>query len=61
MDEDLRADLQDLSKHVQDVGRFIGSKKRTVEDLISMKECLENAAVTLSVYIKIQSDRNAEV
>lgn len=61
MDEDLREDLKDLSKHIQDVGRFIGSKKRTVEELTSMRDVLKQAAKTLNVYIKIQSDRNAKV
>lgn len=58
MDEDIRNDLKSLSKHIQDVGRFIGSNKRNAEDLKDMAEVLRMAAETLNTYVRTQKMRD---
>ncbi len=57
MDEDIMAELKDFSKHIQGVGRMIGSTKITTQKLIAMKECLSTGSETLDIYLEIQKNR----
>jgi hypothetical protein len=59
VDEDIREDLKDLSKHVQSIGRIIGSETSGITNLTAMSNCLRDAKQTLDAYIKIQQERNS--
>lgn len=58
MDEDIKDDLKRLSKHVQDVGRFVGSNKRDAKELEDMAEVLRMAAETIDTYVRVQRTRD---
>jgi hypothetical protein len=60
MDEDIRLELKELSRKMQDVGRFIGSNKRTLEELESMSKVLKMHRQTLDTYIRVQKMRNKD-
>lgn len=57
MDEETRENLQELSKHIQGVGRMIGSRKPDLNKLTTAKDCLESGARTLAVYIRLEKAR----
>lgn len=50
---EIRENLQDLSTHIQGVGRMIGSTKINLEKLITMRDCLKTGSETLDIYIKM--------
>ena len=58
-DEDIHEDLQGVSKGIQDVGRFVGSKRIELDELVGMSDVLEQYAETIRVYAEIQANRNS--
>jgi len=58
MDTDIHNDLKDVGRHVQDIGRFISSPKRTATDLEEMSKALLLAAETVDTYTRIQQMRD---
>jgi hypothetical protein len=53
MEKELAEQLAEISKHIQSVGRMIGSKKMTLEKLTLLHECLKTGADTLAIYAKL--------
>lgn len=53
MDDDIRENLKELSSHVQDIGRQIGSTKTDIFVLMEMRNALQLDARTLDHYIEI--------
>ena len=60
MDEDIRDNLKELSKHIEDVARQVGSTKIDVTGLTEMSETLRLNADTVETYVRIQKDRYIE-
>lgn len=58
MDDDIRNELKEVGRHVQDVGRMIASTKSSMQTIEAMKECLHDAAKTLRTYMDIQKERD---
>jgi hypothetical protein len=52
-DDELRENLAEFSKHIQAVGRMIGSTKITFGKLEMMKTCLEDGVKTLDTYLEM--------
>lgn len=59
MDADIRQNLKELGKHVNDIGRQIASTKSNQEGLKAMSESLDTARKTLDIYIGIQARRHS--
>jgi hypothetical protein len=59
MDDDLRTELKDVGRHVQDIGRMIASTKSSMQTITAMQTCLTEAAETLDTYLRIQKERYA--
>lgn len=57
MDSDIRENLKELGKHLEDVARQISSTKSSQESVGTMRDCLIEAANTLDVYLNIQKMR----
>lgn len=49
-DEEVRENLQEISKNVQSVGRFIGGKRLTVDNMTEMGSCLRTYADLIDKY-----------
>lgn len=59
MDEDIRENLKELGRHLEDVARQVTSTKSSVQSITAMKSCLVDAADTLETYLNIQKERYA--
>jgi hypothetical protein len=57
MDEDIRENLKEVGKHLEDVARQVASTKSSMGSIEAMKECLTDAAATLEIYLRIQKER----
>lgn len=57
MDDDIREELKELGKHLQDVARQVASTKSSVQSITAMRECLTMAAKALDHYLEIQKMR----
>lgn len=57
MDDDIRESLKELSKHVQDVGRGIGSTKIDIDGLQVLSHTLKLDKKALDIYINIAKGR----
>ncbi len=57
MDDDIRTNLKEVGKHVEDVGRQIASTKSSTESIAAMRDSLRRGADTLDVYLEIQTSR----
>lgn len=53
MNKEIREDLKEVSKHIQDVGRMVGSRNIDLGKLIAAKDCLILSIETLGAYIEI--------
>ena len=58
MDSDIRENLKELGKHLEDVARQISSTKSSQESIVAMRDCLIDAENTLDVYLNIQKMRH---
>ena len=58
MDSDIRENLKELGKHLEDVARQISSTKSSQESIVAMRDCLIDAENTLDVYLNIQEMRH---
>jgi predicted oxidoreductase len=54
--QELMENLAEFSKHIQGVGRMIGSTKITIGKLEVMKTCLEDGVKTLDIYLTMLKD-----
>jgi hypothetical protein len=57
MDSDIRENLKEVGKHLEDVGRQVASTKSNMESITAMRDCLIDAANTLDIYLSIQRMR----
>ena len=57
MDSDIRENLKEVGKHLEDVGRQVASTKSSMESITAMRDCLTDAAKTLDIYLSIQKNR----
>lgn len=57
MDDDIRAHLKELSKHVEAVGRSIGSTKIDIDGLQQLSATLKLDKKALDIWINIAKDR----
>lgn len=58
MDEDIRKNLKEVGKYLEDVGRQIASTKSSTESIRIIRECLRETADTLDMYLSIQKMRD---
>jgi hypothetical protein len=57
VDDDIRENLKEVGKHLEDVGRQVASTKSNPESIVAMRDCLIDDANTLDTYLRIQSSR----
>lgn len=57
MDSDIRENLKEVGKHLEDVGRQVASTKSSMESITAMRDTLILNAETLDTYLNIQKER----
>lgn len=58
MDADIRENLKEVGKHLEDVGRQVASTKSNTEIIRAMRDILVMDAETLDIYLGIQRIRD---
>jgi hypothetical protein len=58
MDSDIRENLKEVGKHLEDVGRQVSSTKSNTESIRAMRDTLILAADTLDTYLSVQRMRD---
>lgn len=57
MDDDIRENLKEVGKHLEDIGRQVASTKSSMASIVAMRDSLGYAVNTLDTYLEIQKIR----